>query len=48
MSPAQRVVSIHQHRTHLLDREAAFHDLGALLRGRVQQGLGPVRQPPVK
>jgi hypothetical protein len=46
-SPAQRVVSIHQHRTHLLDRGAASRDLGTLLRRRVQQGLGPVHQPPV-
>jgi hypothetical protein len=33
---------------HLLDRRGAFRDLGTLLRGRVQQGLSPVRQPPVR
>jgi hypothetical protein len=42
-SPAQRVVSLHQHRPHPLDRGGAFHGLGALLWGQVQQGLGPVR-----
>jgi hypothetical protein len=47
-SPAQRVVPLHQRRPHPLDREGASRDLGALLRGQVQQGLSPVRQPPVR
>jgi hypothetical protein len=45
-SSAQRVVSLHQHRTHPLNCGGAFRGLGALLRGQVQQGLVPVRQPP--
>jgi hypothetical protein len=48
MSPAQHVVPLDQHRPHPHDRGGAYRGLGALLRGRVQQGLGPVRQPPVR
>jgi hypothetical protein len=38
-SPAQRVIPLHQHRPHPHNRGGAFRGLGALLRGRVQQGL---------
>jgi hypothetical protein len=47
-SPAQRVVLLHQRRSHPLDHGGAFLGLGALLRGQVQQGFSPVRQPPVR
>jgi hypothetical protein len=47
-SPAQHVVPLDQHRPHPHDRGGAFRGLGALLRGRVQQGLSPVRQPPIR
>jgi hypothetical protein len=44
----QRVVPLDQHRPHPHDRGGAFRGLGALLWGRIQQGLGPVRQPLVR
>jgi hypothetical protein len=47
-SPAQRVVSLHQHRPHPLDRGGASCGLGVPLRMQVQQGLSPIRQPPVQ
>jgi hypothetical protein len=47
-SPAQRVVPLQQRRPHPLDRRGAFRGLGALLRRQVQQGLSPVRKPPVR
>jgi hypothetical protein len=45
-SPAQRVIPLHQHRPHPLDRGGASRGLGALLQGQIQQGLSPVHQPP--
>jgi hypothetical protein len=47
-SPAQCVVSLHQRRLHPLDRGGASRGLGVLLQRQVQQGLSPVRQPPVR
>jgi hypothetical protein len=47
-SLAQRVVPLHQHRPHLHDRRGAFRGLGVLLQCRVQEGLGPACQPPVR
>jgi hypothetical protein len=47
VSPAQRIVSLHQRRPHPLDRGGISRGLGVLLRRQVQQGLSPVRQPPV-
>jgi hypothetical protein len=47
-SSAQCVVPLDQHRPHPHDRGGAFRGLRTLLRGRVQQSLGPVRQPPVR
>jgi hypothetical protein len=47
-SPAQRVVPLQQCRLHPLDRGCAFRGLGVLLLGQVQQGLNPVREPPVR
>jgi hypothetical protein len=47
-SLTQRIIPLHQRRPHPLDRGGASRGLGALLRGQVQQGLNPVRQPPVR
>jgi hypothetical protein len=47
-SSVQRIVPLNQHRLHPHDRGGAFRGLGALLWGRVQQRLSPVRQPPVR
>jgi hypothetical protein len=43
----QHVVSLHQRRPHPLDRGGIPRGLGVLLRRQVQQGLSPIRQPPV-
>jgi hypothetical protein len=43
----QRIVPLHQCHLHPLDRGDVLYSLGVLLRRLVQQGLGPVHQPPV-